>query len=269
MNTTLIQFHNSVVGSGDTVIHAGDFCFSKKIADASKYIKQLNGTHVFLKGSHDYWLKDAHEIWEKKVNENYVVACHYAMRVWPRSHFNSWQVYGHSHGKLEPSGKQWDVGVDNNNFLPVSFDQLEAIMKGQPDNFNRIFPKKELKPVSGKFYNSLEDSIEKAAASEARSFEYEGKYVIGDLTYDGSKIIELYEILWRYKYLKRIGSKFKYGLPDDAEVSVDVVEETLDFLTVNSHIGAILQKFLTECFIHERAPSIGEWTKAIKVIVNG
>ena len=80
--------------------------------------------------------------------------------------------------------------------------------------------------------------------------------------------MELYEILWRHKNLKRICSKFKYGLPDDAEVSVDVVEETLDFLTVNSQTGTMLQKFLGRCFIQERAPSIGEWTEAIKEIVN-
>ncbi len=23
--------------------------------------------------------------------------CHYAMRVWNKSHFNAWQLYGHSH----------------------------------------------------------------------------------------------------------------------------------------------------------------------------
>jgi calcineurin-like phosphoesterase family protein len=40
------------------------------------------------------------------------------MRVWPRSHHNSWQLYGHSHGKLLPIGKQWDIGVDNNDFYP-------------------------------------------------------------------------------------------------------------------------------------------------------
>jgi calcineurin-like phosphoesterase family protein len=60
------------------------------------------------------------------------------MRVWPRSHYNSWQLYGHSHGRLEPVGKQWDVGVDNNNFYPVSFDQLVEIMKNRPDNFNLV-----------------------------------------------------------------------------------------------------------------------------------
>jgi calcineurin-like phosphoesterase family protein len=60
------------------------------------------------------------------------------MRTWARSHYNSWQLYGHSHGKLEPIGKQWDIGVDNNNYYPVSFDQITEIMKTRPDNPNLI-----------------------------------------------------------------------------------------------------------------------------------
>ena len=31
-----------------------------------------------------------------------VVLCHYAMRVWDRSHYGSWHLYGHSHGNLPP-----------------------------------------------------------------------------------------------------------------------------------------------------------------------
>jgi hypothetical protein len=57
----------------------------------------LNGTNIFLKGSHDYWLKGTkfHEIWEGRIEKQYVVVCHYAMRTWARSHYNSWQLYGH------------------------------------------------------------------------------------------------------------------------------------------------------------------------------
>ena len=62
------------------------------------------------------------------------------MRVWHRSHYNAWQLYGHSHAKLEPIGKQYDVGVDNNNFMPVSFNELVEIMDKQPNNFNYIPP---------------------------------------------------------------------------------------------------------------------------------
>ena len=133
MDRELILRHNSVVADGDTVIHVGDFVVGKM--DGSEYVRQLKGTHVFLRGSHDHWLDEtAHEIWEQVIDGVHVVACHYAMRVWPRSHYNSWQVHGHSHGNLEPIGKQWDVGVDNNDFYPVSFERLREIMRDRPDN---------------------------------------------------------------------------------------------------------------------------------------
>ena len=32
---------------------------------------------------------------------------------------------------------QYDVGVDNNNFTPVSFDQVKAIIQKQVEQFNK------------------------------------------------------------------------------------------------------------------------------------
>jgi len=60
------------------------------------------------------------------------------MRVWNKSHYNTWQLYGHSHGKLAPVGKQYDVGIDNNDFAPISIEDLAKIMKRKPNNFNYI-----------------------------------------------------------------------------------------------------------------------------------
>jgi calcineurin-like phosphoesterase family protein len=138
MDAELIARHNQAVSDGDTVIHAGDFTLMGK-TEAEEIISHLNGRHVFLRGSHDYWLeKDAPAIWENKIDGQHVVVCHYAMRVWARSHYNSWQLFGHSHGQLEPVGKQWDIGVDNNDFRPLSLDKIRDIMASRPDNPNFI-----------------------------------------------------------------------------------------------------------------------------------
>ena len=126
MDNTIINNFNSVVTKKDHTIHVGDFTFK----NPEKYIKQLNGSHTFLRGNHDRWMnKQYHEIWCRTIEKQHVVACHYAMRVWNRSHYGSWQVYAHSHGELEPIGLQWDAGVDNNNFYPVSFEELKEIFK--------------------------------------------------------------------------------------------------------------------------------------------
>lgn len=141
MDETMINNHNSVVGKNDTVIHAGDFTLLKhKRIIYEKYINRLNGTHVFLKGSHDYWLPwhKSQQVWEKQIGKHYIVVCHYAMRVWHKSHYNSFMLYGHSHGNLPTQGKQYDVGVDNNNFYPVSLDQVIDVMNTKPDNLNLI-----------------------------------------------------------------------------------------------------------------------------------
>lgn len=131
MDNELIKRHNEVVKEKDIVIHAGDFTL-KTFTYAQEYIKQLNGEHIFLRGSHDAWLKkstDAHYIWVKKIEGQLVMVCHYAMRVWEQSHYGSWMLYGHSHGTLEPIGLQYDIGVDNNNFYPVSFEELKRIFQ--------------------------------------------------------------------------------------------------------------------------------------------
>ncbi len=141
MDSTIISNFNSVVSGEDITIHAGDFTLWKDQEGIyKKYINSLNGRHIFLKGSHDYWLRKEKtmQIWERKIKGKYIVVCHYAMRRWARSHYNSFQLYGHSHGKLEPVGKQWDIGVDNNKFFPVSFDMVCQIMKERPDNLNLV-----------------------------------------------------------------------------------------------------------------------------------
>ena len=152
MNETLINNHNGIVEKDDITIHAGDFTLLKnKEMIYKNIINRLNGKHIFLVGSHDYWLSKhntssysyiGQQIWEKLIfhegQKYYIVVCHYAMRTWARSHYNSYQLYGHSHGKLDPVGKQHDIGVDNNKFMPVPMDDIVGIMKDRPDNFNLV-----------------------------------------------------------------------------------------------------------------------------------
>jgi calcineurin-like phosphoesterase family protein len=128
MDAEIIRRHNEAVGPEDTVVHAGDFHFRGARA-AQSYLNDLNGYHIFVRGNHDRWMdSDVPHIRELRIEGTHLVVCHYAMRVWPRSHHGSWQLHGHSHGALEPVGLQWDVGVDNNDFRPVPFDGLAKIM---------------------------------------------------------------------------------------------------------------------------------------------
>ena len=65
---------------------------------------------------------------ETQIENQSITICHYALRVWNKSHYSAWQLHGHSHGNLEPLRYQYDVGIDNNNFYPISFQQLKSII---------------------------------------------------------------------------------------------------------------------------------------------
>ena len=137
MNDGLIENWNSVVSPKDSVYILGDFCWK----NTREIMARLNGKKILIVGSHD---KDSlrpitrdqftsihvgfHAI---TVNKRLIVLCHYCMRTWPRSHYGTWHLFGHSHGRLEPMGLSWDVGVDNNNFAPVSVLEIEKIL-GRP-----------------------------------------------------------------------------------------------------------------------------------------
>ncbi len=98
MNEEMIKRNNEIVGPNDIVVHAGDFCWAKTYQEAQKYIDRLNGNHIFLLGSHDKWLKGKSRwqvVWERMIEGQFIVVCHYCMRTWARSHFNSWHLYGH------------------------------------------------------------------------------------------------------------------------------------------------------------------------------
>ena len=146
MHHEFISRHNQVVRTNDIVVNTGDFAFGKPDA-VIEIIKQLNGHQIFLFGSHDKPInKLAHKnkvehrghILEICAKGKIIIACHYCMRTWPKSHYNTWHVYGHSHGRLPPIGKSHDVGVDNNDYYPVSLDALTVIMGGREDNPNYL-----------------------------------------------------------------------------------------------------------------------------------
>jgi len=153
MNKVMIANHNAIVMGGDTTIHAGDFFFRQKGSSLrpEDIIPRLNGQHIFLRGNHDRWLKgkNAPDMWTHRfwlesldgvadVHKKRVVVCHYKMAIWQDSHYNSWHLFGHSHGRSKPVGKSLDVGVDNCSFKPTSIKQIQMYMEQRPNNDNFI-----------------------------------------------------------------------------------------------------------------------------------
>ena len=127
MNETLIKNHNSVVKPNDTVYHLGDFAFY----NTNQYLKRLNGNHLLIRGNHDPtaglegfgWVKDTYLL-KNVIPCVHIWMSHYAHRIWPQSHYSSLHLFGHSHNKLPPYGRSFDVGVDTHNFYPYSLEEV-------------------------------------------------------------------------------------------------------------------------------------------------
>lgn len=136
MNEALIANWNRKVSDKDEIYVIGDFAFD---TNPEKFLDRLNGKKFLIAGNHDSKATRNCRGWEKvwnfgneiNVHNQSIVLCHYAMRVWNKSHRGSWHLYGHSHGSLpdDPNLLSFDVGVDSHNYAPISFCEVKDIME--------------------------------------------------------------------------------------------------------------------------------------------
>ena len=141
MNKELIKNWNSVVSSEDTVFHLGDigFCGSEKLRGI---LSQLNGHIILVKGNHDSALKESfcNEMFEFHTNQLHLNIEGYSVYLnhYPFLCFSGdLQLFGHIHSNsANPTNdidrfmlyglpNQYDVGVDNNNYAPVSWLEIK------------------------------------------------------------------------------------------------------------------------------------------------
>lgn len=143
MDSELIYRWNEAVGRNDVVYHLGDFALMG-LDFARRIFRKLNGRIAVVPGGHDKrWLpKSKHNVVSKSghwisvlpplvsvtFDKRIIVLCHYAMRVWDRSHYGAWHLYGHSHGKLPEWGNALDVGVDSHDFTPISLEEISVML---------------------------------------------------------------------------------------------------------------------------------------------
>lgn len=147
MNFEIVRRWNESVAREDDVYLIGDVGMGDK-QQVVDLIYQLNGRIFLVPGNHDVglmnisrfrdrfaWIRSLTEIvlhWDpadKKTHQR-ITLCHYAMKVWNKSHHGAWQLYGHSHGNLrdDPHANQLDVGVDCWDFYPASFQEIQEKM---------------------------------------------------------------------------------------------------------------------------------------------
>lgn len=152
MNRGLIENWNSCVQPDDTVFHLGDFCWGGS-SEWTSILSQLNGHIHLILGNHD--IKNIRQGYMKYfesvsfqsqilVEDQSIYLNHYPFLTYGGIYRDQpvWQLFGHIHSKQGKSGKdtmrakhlletQYDVGVDNNNYKPVNFNQVKEIITSQ------------------------------------------------------------------------------------------------------------------------------------------
>lgn len=99
-------------------------------ATSVKNVKSASGHQVLVYPPLVSMLKESYkDLMDEEEAPPTIVLCHYAMRTWDRSHYNSWHLYGHSHGELPSIGMSMDVGVDVWDYKPISLPQVAEKMQ--------------------------------------------------------------------------------------------------------------------------------------------
>lgn len=156
MDDALIANWNSVVPEDGIVVHCGDFMLPHKTGDKeyAKIWKKLNfKTLLLCRGNHDRIDCGVYEYDDKtvivkdmamiEVEGIKIMAIHYPISAYPADY----NVFGHIHTLSDGTcygedgdvvenlrKTQYDVGVDQNGYTPVSYWQLVDIFRNKAKN---------------------------------------------------------------------------------------------------------------------------------------
>jgi calcineurin-like phosphoesterase family protein len=156
MNEALIENWNNKVPEDGIVFHLGDFAWGP-FEKWMEVRKRLNGTIYLILGNHDRRnVKSARQFDELfdyhtyqmrlEVEHRKVYINHFPFLCYDGTYRSKedyiFQLHGHTHQRIGDKGKdakrllyrfptQYDVGVDNNNYAPVSWYEVDTIIKKQ------------------------------------------------------------------------------------------------------------------------------------------
>ncbi len=153
MDEILIKNWNDRVQPDDIIFHLGDFAWGGSQI-WNNILQQLNGHIHLIVGNHDEknlrqgYMKYFDSVEYQKhiyIEGKSIYLNHYPFLCFGgayRGEAACWQLFGHVHSKPESTGldisrlkvlfpTQYDVGVDNNNYCPISFEEVKRIIKDQ------------------------------------------------------------------------------------------------------------------------------------------
>ena len=157
MHETLIKNWNDSIEELDEIYIIGDFIWPKGIVreKLNDVLRRLKGDIHLIPGDHDLtrysqpklssriYVHDKVHVLRGIKDVEPIVMCHWPMRNWPMSHYNSIHLFGHVHNNCRPDpfyayGRSFNVGVDVWDFRPISLIQIIDKVKTLGDNHNFI-----------------------------------------------------------------------------------------------------------------------------------
>lgn len=158
----LIKRWNEKVPEDGIVFHLGDigFCSESYLKDI---LTKVNGKIYWIIGNHD-WKRMTHGVISRfeyvtqqmviRIGKKIIYLNHFPFLCFSGSNRSKvWNLYGHVHtSSYADSGfdtprlsltwpTQYDVGVDNNNFTPISFNEVNNIISKRIQEQNNIIYK--------------------------------------------------------------------------------------------------------------------------------
>ena len=131
MNEAIVARWNETVGADDEVWHLGDFAIRQSAAAVADWLARLNGRKHLVTGNNDPPATTGQSGWasvepyaEIVVDSVALVLCHYPFRSWCGMDKGSLDLHGHSHGRMKPLPRQYDVGVDVWDFRPAALAEI-------------------------------------------------------------------------------------------------------------------------------------------------
>lgn len=160
MNEGLIANWNSVVRENDIVFHLGDVQLGGGNELLDNILPRLNGHIILILGNHDIknlksrhldLLDDAFEQLTINIDGTHCVLSHCPSGLPGKDPQHQFNLHGHLHSKnnvpqencsVELKENHYDVGVDNNNYTPISFDSIKKIIYSRLNINNNAIQKR-------------------------------------------------------------------------------------------------------------------------------
>lgn len=151
MNDAIIHNINDRARADDQLYILGDISHRVPAETANALIRRIHCRKYLILGNHDVAGSPPQCIYDTSLFQwvgNYLqmnvdglelVMMHYPMLSWPKTTSGSVMLHGHIHSRPEYNEenhkagiRRYDVGVDANDYRPVSFDEIRAWAESTP-----------------------------------------------------------------------------------------------------------------------------------------